>query len=385
MDVELLQINTQQIIDLGAKYSRSVTATVVRAGSGATTAVTQPPERDQVARDQRLHVHGPAITFNFIEGQHGRRAARRRSYSPRARAQLVIGDRVLIRHVDQRSRPSADGRHPDHVVPVPGRRHQDRYEPRVHHNKEVSLKLTIEVSQLNGRFRRGWHVAADHRRARSRLDPPQGRRDELPRRPHSQGHLQDEELHPVPRRPPAHRHPLQRRQDGQHPDGCLPDADAAHHPVAADHGRGPHPDLGGHGEQRVLLGPQHAPRIPERDGLAVRRAGAGRGSPRRPEARRRTGFDDAGDSAGRDAERPVQAQRTRPCAGPGAAAARAVRLRRPARRPRPPRPRPSRAPRRRTRRTRPSRRPRTPTPYRPAPRSRSRRCPPRSGPERSPS
>ena len=56
------------------------------------------------------------------------------------------------------------------VVPVTSYQYQDvgikiEVEPRVHHNKEVTLKLMIEVSQLNGCVDEHGPDPADHRHA----------------------------------------------------------------------------------------------------------------------------------------------------------------------------------------------------------------------------
>ena len=67
------------------------------------------------------------------------------------KAQLVIGDRVPIPTTTFNTGTTIGG----NIVPVTSFQYQDvgikiEVEPRVHHNKEVTLKLTIEVSNLNG-------------------------------------------------------------------------------------------------------------------------------------------------------------------------------------------------------------------------------------------
>ena len=67
------------------------------------------------------------------------------------KAQLVIGDRVPIPTTTFNTGTTVGG----NIVPVTSFQYQDvgikiEVEPRVHHNKEVTLKLTIEVSNLNG-------------------------------------------------------------------------------------------------------------------------------------------------------------------------------------------------------------------------------------------
>ncbi len=67
------------------------------------------------------------------------------------KAQLVIGDRVPIPITTFNTAQAIGG----DIVPITSFQYQDvgikiEVEPRVHHNKEVTLKLTIEVSNLNG-------------------------------------------------------------------------------------------------------------------------------------------------------------------------------------------------------------------------------------------
>ena len=233
----------------------------------------------------------PSITFSFIKDNTDAEllAKPQLRIAEGEKAQLVIGDRVPIPVTTINTQQAVGG---TGVIPITSFQYQDvgikiDMEPRVHHNKEVSLKLTIEVSQITG-----YQTAADGtkqpiigtRTITSSIRLKDGETNFLA------GLIRKDiskttQLDPVPRRPPAHRDALLRREHGHEADGRLPDADAAHHPVAADHRRGPHPDLGRHGEQRFVLGPEHAPRVPERDGLPVRRP-ARRGAARGAAARR---------------------------------------------------------------------------------------------------
>ncbi len=156
VDVELLQINTEQLIDLGARYNRLVTATVVPgAGGGATTPATQLPWNAIKAlgiNDFMFTV--PAITFSFIKDNTDAEllAKPQLRIAEGEKAQLVIGDRVPIPVTTINTQQAVGG---TGVIPITSFQYQDvgikiDMEPRVHHNKEVSLKLTIEVSQLNG-------------------------------------------------------------------------------------------------------------------------------------------------------------------------------------------------------------------------------------------
>ncbi len=118
VDVELLQINTEQLIDLGARYQpASVTATVVPgAAGGATTAATSLPWNAlKSARDQRLHVLGPVRHVQLHQGQHGRRAPREAAAAHRR------GGEGPARH----RRPRPDPRHDDQHAA--GRRRDGRH------------------------------------------------------------------------------------------------------------------------------------------------------------------------------------------------------------------------------------------------------------------
>ena len=135
----------------------------------------------------------PTITFNFLKQNTDAEllAKPQLRIAEGEKAQLVIGDRVPIpvTTINTQQAVGSTG-----VVPITSYQYQDvgikiDMEPRVHHNKEVSLKLTIEVSQISGYVTTRTDEAADHRHAHDHVvDPPEGRRDELPRGPHPQGH-----------------------------------------------------------------------------------------------------------------------------------------------------------------------------------------------------
>jgi general secretion pathway protein D len=154
VDVELLQISTEQLIDIGARYARTVTATVVPgAGSGATTAVTQLPWnaiKNLSINDFMFSV--PAVTLTFIKDNTDAEllAKPQLRIAEGEKAQLVIGDRVPIPVTTINTQQAVGG---TGVIPITSFQYQDvgikiDMEPRVHHNKEVTLKLTVEVSQI---------------------------------------------------------------------------------------------------------------------------------------------------------------------------------------------------------------------------------------------
>jgi general secretion pathway protein D len=75
------------------------------------------------------------------------------------------------------------------IVPVTSFQYQDvgikiEVEPRVHHNREITLKLTVEVSQVTGSVPvENGSPPSDHRHAHDLVEhPAEGRRDEPARR-----------------------------------------------------------------------------------------------------------------------------------------------------------------------------------------------------------
>ena len=157
VDVELLQVNTEKLLDLGTSFgASSVTATVVPgAGSGATAAAASLPWnaiKSLGINDFMFTI--PTITFNFLKNNTDAEllAKPQLRIAEGEKAQLVIGDRVPIpvTTINTQQAIGSTG-----IVPITSFQYQDvgikiDMEPRVHHNKEVSLKLTIEVSQISG-------------------------------------------------------------------------------------------------------------------------------------------------------------------------------------------------------------------------------------------
>jgi general secretion pathway protein D len=157
VDVELLQVNTEKLVDLGTSFgASSVTATVVPgAGSGATAAAASLPWnaiKSLGINDFMFTI--PTVTFNFLKNNTDAEllAKPQLRIAEGEKAQLVIGDRVPIpvTTINTQQAIGSTG-----IVPITSFQYQDvgikiDMEARVHHNKEVSLKLTIEVSQISG-------------------------------------------------------------------------------------------------------------------------------------------------------------------------------------------------------------------------------------------
>lgn len=163
VDVELLQLNTTKAIELGTKLSSySTTGTLIGAvpqpgGSGSTSgAIATLPWKDLFKigiSDFAFSL--PSISFNFIKNNSDAEvlAKPQLRIAEGEKAQLTIGDRVPIPVTTVNTAQSIGG---TGVIPITSFQYQDvgikiDLEPRVHHNKEVTLKLTIEVSNLNGK------------------------------------------------------------------------------------------------------------------------------------------------------------------------------------------------------------------------------------------
>jgi general secretion pathway protein D len=161
VDVELLQLNTSKTQDLGVLLSAYEAKALLNAPlpPGNTNFGSGVPEGsftwDQL-RDISIRSFGftlPSITYSFIKNNTDAEllAKPQLRISEGQKAQLVIGDRVPIPTTTFNTGTTIGG----NIVPVTSFQYQDvgikiEVEPRVHHNKEVTLKLTIEVSNLNG-------------------------------------------------------------------------------------------------------------------------------------------------------------------------------------------------------------------------------------------
>ena len=159
VDVELLQINTSKTQDLGVLLSAYETKGLLVAPGGNNDFGAPVPAGsftwDQL-KDISIRSFGftlPSFTYSFIKNNTDAEllAKPQMRISEGQKAQLVIGDRVPIPTTTFNTGTTVGG----NIVPVTSFQYQDvgikiEVEPRVHHNKEVTLKLTIEVSNLNG-------------------------------------------------------------------------------------------------------------------------------------------------------------------------------------------------------------------------------------------
>ena len=159
VDVELLQINTTRLRDLGVALSSysigqslDTGTTTTGTGSGATSTpnalrVSDIPYLNQA--NWLLNV--PSFVYNFIKqnGEAQLLAKPQLRITEGQKANLVIGDKVPIPLTTFNTSNTIGGT----IVPITSFQYQDvgikiEIEPRVHHNQEVTLKVKIEVSNL---------------------------------------------------------------------------------------------------------------------------------------------------------------------------------------------------------------------------------------------
>jgi general secretion pathway protein D len=168
IDVELLQINTTRLRDLGVTLSQySITQTLDTGaaapsggGTGGTGGTTTTPSTSQVRVSDLQFLNQsnwlltiPSFLYNFVKQSSEAQllAKPQLRITEGGKANLVIGDRVPIPLTTFNTSNTIGGS----IVPITSFSYQDvgikiEIEPRVHHNQEVTLKVKIEVSNLNG-------------------------------------------------------------------------------------------------------------------------------------------------------------------------------------------------------------------------------------------
>ncbi|HUP42475.1 MAG TPA: secretin N-terminal domain-containing protein [Thermoanaerobaculia bacterium] len=155
IDVELLQLSTNKIRDLGAQLSTySVTQSL---DLGSENAVLHLSDL-QFLNQSNWALTIPNVVYNFVKTDTDAQllAQPKLRISEGEKARLVIGDRVPIPVTSFNTSATVGS----NIVPITSFQYQDvgitiNIEPRVHHNREVTLKLTVEVSQVTGQVSAG--------------------------------------------------------------------------------------------------------------------------------------------------------------------------------------------------------------------------------------
>ncbi len=159
VDVELLQINTEKALNLGIQIvPRAVGATVPAPGGTTNLGAALGAGQFNWSQLKQLNINSfgftiPSVVLTFIKDNTDAEllAKPQLRISEGQKAQLLIGDKVPI-PVTSFNSSNISG---SNVVPITSYQYQDigikiEVEPRVHHNKEVTLKLMTEVSNING-------------------------------------------------------------------------------------------------------------------------------------------------------------------------------------------------------------------------------------------
>ncbi len=169
VDIELLQINSARLRDLGVNLSNySVTQSLdfgqtnTTTGTGTTgtgTTTTTAPSGIRLSDLAFINQANwlltlPSFVYNFIKQNTDAQllAKPQLRITEGEKANLVIGDRVPIPLTTFNTQNAGNS---GGIVPITSFQYQDvgikiELEPRVHHNQEVTLKMKIEVSNLNG-------------------------------------------------------------------------------------------------------------------------------------------------------------------------------------------------------------------------------------------
>ena len=151
VDVEVLLIARKDVLDLGAQLSQySTTIAVTGADGKPVGSLSWEQILNLGVSDLSFTI--PSVTFNFLKQNTDAQVVAKPQLriAEGEKAQLIIGDRVPI-PVSTYNTTQSVGQ--IGVVPITSFQYQDvgiklDIEPRVHHNKEVSLKLMFEISNI---------------------------------------------------------------------------------------------------------------------------------------------------------------------------------------------------------------------------------------------
>ncbi len=159
IDVELLQINSLRLRDIGVSLSSYQVQQTLDTGAttGTGTGATPAPGRVRISDLEFLNQSNwfltlPNFLYNFVKQNSDAQllAKPQLRITEGEKASLVIGDKVPIPLTTFNTSNTVGGS----VVPITSFQYQDvgiriDLEPRVHHNREVTLKVKVAVDQIN--------------------------------------------------------------------------------------------------------------------------------------------------------------------------------------------------------------------------------------------
>ena len=150
IDVELLEINRNTAQNLGIDLtSKSLT---LQFGDGNESV---PLNNLDILKQSGNWAIGviPSVTLNFLKSDSETRAIAKPQLrvTEGEKAEILIGDRVPIPTTSFNSSQTVGG----NIIPITSFTYQNvgitvQVEPRVHHNQEVTLKVSVEISQVTG-------------------------------------------------------------------------------------------------------------------------------------------------------------------------------------------------------------------------------------------
>ncbi|HXU45792.1 MAG TPA: hypothetical protein VN783_09710 [Thermoanaerobaculia bacterium] len=155
VDVELLQVNTGRLRELGTALSTSSITQTLDLGGTATSTPKLHLSDLQYLNQSNWVLTLPNFVYNFIKSNSDAQllAKPQLRISEGEKASLVIGDRVPI-PLTQFSAQTPGTNGGLITAPITSFQYQDvgirlDIEPRVHHNGEVTLKIKVEVSDIS--------------------------------------------------------------------------------------------------------------------------------------------------------------------------------------------------------------------------------------------
>jgi len=153
VDVELMEVDTGDQSEIGmslSSYSFILAADTEQVSPDAPEGASFLDDLSNIAREN-VFINVPSVTINLVKasGRASILAQPQLRITEGEKASLHLGDRVPIPVTSFNTSNTVGG----NVVPITSFQYQDigikiDVEPRVHHNREVTLKLTVEVSQL---------------------------------------------------------------------------------------------------------------------------------------------------------------------------------------------------------------------------------------------
>ena len=149
IDVELIEVNTTKLRELGMSLSENRVTQTLDLGADAKVRFS---DLSNLTRESwALTI--PSIIYDFVKTNSDAQllAKPQVRISEGEKGKVHIGDRVPIPVTSFNSSNTVGGS----IVPITSFQYQDvgiklDLEPRVHHNKEITLKLQVEISQISG-------------------------------------------------------------------------------------------------------------------------------------------------------------------------------------------------------------------------------------------